>query len=183
VFVAAIGVALVAIAPVLSATAALSPKALYKALLTAHLPESELPPGFSSPRTKAKPPGPNTRRYHVVGEVEIDLNSGRARIVYVIFPTRADAVGKYTAGLRGLRTTQGVTKVHSPAPGFRQPSVIITGSANGVGVTQVSFLAKSVEINAQTLRPNAESGDVKKTLTLAHFALQHLKTVERRTAS
>jgi len=173
---------LVAAAPVLSATGRVpSPQALYKALLAAQLPQSELPAGFSSAEAKPKQTAGNPKRHHAVGEVEIDFNGG-AGIVYVIFPTRADALANHGDGVRALKTQKGVTKVQSPVPGLPNPSVILNASLNGLGVTQVSFVADSVEINAQTLRPNAKSGDVKKTLSLARFAIQHLKTVEQHAA-
>jgi hypothetical protein len=128
--------ALVGVAAALSATERVpSPQALYRALLTDRLSQSELPAGFSSPRTKAKRPEPggNPQRHHVVGEVEIDLNGGRARIVYAIFPTRADALANHAAGVQGLKSIKGITKVQSPVPGFPKPSLILDASLKSPG--------------------------------------------------
>jgi len=122
--------------------------------------------------------GSNPRRHHVVGAVEVNLNSGHARIVYVIFPTRADALGNQTDGVKGLKAVKGI-KVQLSAPGFPKPSLIINGSENGMGVTQVSFVAGNVGVNAQTTRPNSNSGDIHGTLGLARFALRHLRAFQR----
>jgi hypothetical protein len=115
----------------------------------------------------------------VVGDVEISLNGDRARIVYVIFPAQADALGNHADGVRQLKTEKGIVKVQSPVPGLPKPSVLVNASVNGLGVTQVSFVFGDAEIAVQTLRPNARSGYVKSTLSLAGFALDHLRAVAR----
>jgi hypothetical protein len=154
-------------------------QALFQALLTSPLTQLQLPPGFRSPTVKAKAIDPrgNPKHHHAVGEVEVDLNNGNARIVYVVFPTRADALGNFTDGVKGLKGVKGI-KVQRPVAGFPEPSLIINSAENHLAVTQVSFVAANVGINAQTTRSNAKSGDREATLNLARFALRHINAVK-----
>ena len=157
-----------------------SPQKLYRALLSARISASELPAGFSSPRTMNNAPGPNPKRHHVVGEVEIDLNGGQSAIVYVVFPTKADALAAYADGLRELKTTKGVTAVRSPVPGVPSPSVAVDASAQGLGITQVTLVSGNVEIATETARHGGKHGDRAGTVALAKAALRHLASIARR---
>jgi hypothetical protein len=157
-----------------------SPQKVYQALLTTRISASELPAGFSSPRTVKNTPGPTPKRHHVVGEVEIDLNGGQSAIVYVVFPTKADALTAYDDGVRELKTTKGVVAVRSPAPGLPKPSVSVDASASGLGITQVTLVSGNVEIATETARHGGKHGDRAGTVTLAKAALRHLAAVERR---
>jgi hypothetical protein len=161
--------------PVTARTA--SPQTLYKALLATPLTKSQLPAGFHSAKVKAKANGPTPSRHHAVGEVEVILDSGQARVVYVIFPTRANALGNHADGVKALKTMKGL-KVQLSAPGVPTPSLIINSSENGLEVTQVSFVAGNVEINAQTFSSSATGGDVESTLRLALFALRHINALK-----
>jgi hypothetical protein len=157
-----------------------SPQKLYQALLSTRMAVSELPAGFASPRSVKNSPGPNPRRHHVVGEVEIDLNGGQSAIVYVVFPTRADALGAYNDGIRELKTTKGVVSVRSPAPGLSKPSLTVDASVSGLGITQVTLVSGNVEIAAETAVHGGNHGDRVGTVRLAKAALRHLAAVERR---
>jgi hypothetical protein len=157
-----------------------SPQRLYQALLSARISASELPAGFARPRTVKNSPGPNPRRHHVVGEVEIDLNGGQSAIVYVVFPTRADALAAYSDGVHDLKTTKGVVAVRSPVPGLAKPSVLADASASGIGITQVTLVSGSVEIATETAAHGGKHGDEAGTVRLAKAALRHLVTVGRR---
>ncbi len=163
-----------------AAAASPSPQKLYRALLSARVSASELPAGFSSPRTVNNTPGPNPRRHHVVGEVEIDLNGGQSAIVYVVFPTKTDALAAYSDGVRELKTTKGIVSVRSPAPGLQKPSVSVDASAQGLGITQVTLVSENVEIATETARHGGNHGDRAGAVALAKAALRHLAAVERR---
>ncbi len=164
------------------AAAAANPSSqkVYQALLTTRISTSELPAGFTSPRTVKNTPGPTPRRHHVVGEVEIDLNGGQSAIVYVVFPTKADALAAYDDGVRELKTTKGVVSFRSPAPGLPKPSVTVDASASGLGITQVTLVSGNVEIATETARHGGKHGDRAGTVVLAKAALRHLVAVERR---
>jgi hypothetical protein len=164
-------------AAAVAAAAGPSPQKLYRALLTARF---SAPAGFSVTRTVEKTPGPNPRRHHVAGEVEIDLNGGQGAIVYVVFPTGADALAAYGDGLRGLKTIKGVVSVRSSVPGLPRPSLLVDASANGLGVTQVTFVSGTVEIATETAVRGGTHGDEAGTVRLAQAALRHLAAVERR---
>jgi hypothetical protein len=165
-----------------AAAASPSPQKVYQGLLTTRIPASELPAGFSSPRTVKNAPGPTPKRHHVVGEVEIDLNGGQSAIVFVVFPTKADALAAYSDGVRELKKTKGVVSVTSPAPGVPKPSVRVDAAANGLGITQVTLVAGNVEIATETALHGGKHGDRVGSLALAKAALRHLAAVERRAA-
>jgi hypothetical protein len=165
-----------------AAAASPSPEKVYRALLTARVLAPELPVGFKSPRIAKNAPGPIPKRHHVVGEVEIDLNGGQSAIVYVVFPTKADALAAYNDGVRELKTTQGVVAVRSPVPGLPKPSVSVDASAQGLGITQVTLVSGNIEIATETARHGGKHGDRAGALALAKAALRHLASVERRAA-
>ena len=149
-----------------------SPRALYKALLTSVIPRSQLSPvGFHSSTTKAFRIGTEQKRHHAIGEVSIDLDDGRnASIVYVVFPTRADAVGNLVDGLKLLKTQQGTTT--APAPnGIPTPAIVVRTSRQGLSITSITAVAGNVGINAISLRGLAE------TTRVAHLAVKHLNAV------
>ena len=151
-------------------SAAPSPKALYKALL-------------KSPVAGVKPaavqPGSNSSRHHVVGEVEIDFGGGGTRIVYGVFPTRADAVADLADGVASLKNVHGISKIAKSVPGLPKPSVLVDVLQNGLGVTQVTFVKGNVVSVAQSIKPKAKSGDEKVATSVAQLALRHLKSVEK----
>lgn len=162
---------LLAATAITAVSAVPAPKALYKALL--HSPVAGAKP-------KVVRPGPNSTRHHVVGEVEIDYAGGSKRIVYVVFPTHADAVGNHTDGVRQLKTIRGISKIEKTVPGLPKPSVLVDASEGRIGVTQVTFVAGNVEIAAQSIKPNARTGGEKAATSVAQLALRHLRSVEKR---
>jgi len=170
---------LVAGAAVLAVSVA--PQALVHALLTQPVRRSELPAGVTKVDVRTRQPGSTSKRHHVVGEVELDLaGANGGRVVYVVFPTRADALGNYDDGLRALKTLGGVEKVRKTLTGLPQPSILVDASVNAVGITQVTYVTGNVEIAAQSLKIKAPNGGEKTALALASFALRHLHAVEAR---
>jgi len=169
--------------PLLAALAlsSIAPQALVHALLTVPTHRSDLPAGVTKVEARTRQPGAASKRHHVVGEVELDLTGKNGgRIVYVVFPAHADALGNYADGLRALKTVGGVEKVRKTLSGLPQPSVLVDASVNAVGITQVTYVTENVEIAAQSLEIKAPNGGEQKALALARFALRHLHAVETR---
>jgi hypothetical protein len=162
----------VAVPTVATAAQVTSPRALYKALLAGAIPRSQLPAGFHSSTTNAIQIGALQKRHHAVGEVSIDLSDDdqNASIVYVVFPTRADALGNFADGLKDIRTQKGVT-IGGAARGLPKPSVVVRISGLGQRVTQVSFVVGNVGVNAFSVRGLPEA------TSLALLGLKHLNAV------
>jgi hypothetical protein len=115
--------------------------------------------------------------------IEIDLRRASVYygIDYFVFPTSTDALGFLTDDL-GTRRALGF-RIQHPVPGFPKASLIsqsllepTTGGCVGVDVLVDT---SNVVLNAKS-RPYTTSGNcpVSATLTLARFALQHLRAVE-----
>ena len=113
-----------------------------------------------------------------MGDVEIDLNGGRAWILYGVFRTRPDMIETLRAEMRKLASTPAIA-VRSPAPGVAAPSWLVTGATASVGATVVAFGEKNVGIIVETTRRKAKSGDTPGALALARVATRHLRAVER----
>ena len=149
-----------------------SPRALYKALLTSAIPTSQLPAGFHSSTTKAFRVGAEQKRHNAVGEVSIDFDNGRnASIVYVIFPTRTDAVGNLA---RRSETPQDPARHDDrarPSTAYPSPPIVVRFSVQGLSITSITAVAGNVGINAISLRGLAEATRV------AHVAVKHLNAV------
>jgi hypothetical protein len=158
--------------------AAPGPAALYSVLLAKPIPQSQLPAVFVAEKPRAKPPTAVARAHHVVGDVEIDFNGGRAWVLYGVFRTRGDLIQTLRAEMKKLRSTPGVT-VRRSAPGLPSPSWLVTGSTGSVGATLVAFGENNVGILVETTRPHAKAGDTKGALELADAAVRHLQAVER----
>jgi hypothetical protein len=162
------------------ALTSLTPGALVRALLTQPVRHSELPAGVSKVDVRKRQPGSTSKHHHVVGEVELDLTGKNGgRIVYVVFPTHADALANYADGLKALKTVGGVEKVRKTLPNLPQPSILVDASVNAVGITQVTYATGNVEVAAQSLKIKAPNGGEQAALGLARFALRHLHAVEK----
>jgi hypothetical protein len=167
-----------------AADQALSPRALVTRLLTTPIKQTQLPSGYYSAKVGVSKPSDIAKKHHVVGEVEIDLDSD-AVIVYIVFPTRADALADwYGADLKKVKS-------RLPAPlTLPKPSGIFNTSITGNnafgkkvtnGVTLVGFVSQNVIVEATNLSTDTtESGDVPGAIALARFALRHLSAVRLR---
>jgi hypothetical protein len=161
------------------------PKALYARLLVTPIPTSQLPSGFYSASIGVSKPSNTAKSNHAVGEVEIDLNGGDAAIIYLIFPTRADALKDWKDA---DPTHKKGVKTKLPAPGFPHPALIVNGSITGNnafgkkvtnGFSILGFTAGNVITSAVTSSTtNTNSGDLPATISLGKFALRHLRAVE-----
>jgi len=154
-----------------------SPKALYSTLLKAPVASSDLPHGYRSPVVRSFPLTSVAKSHHAVGGVQIDANNGNAAVIYIIFPTRADAKADWThANLTGTRT--------QAAPGsFPKPSIIVNTSASALsggkkitfGLTDIACLYGNVIVQAATSSlASTQHGDLAGAVALERFALQHL---------
>jgi hypothetical protein len=156
--------------------------------LRSAIPESELPHGFYSAKTGLSTPSSRAKHHHVVGEVEIDIDSGDARIIYIVFPGHADALADWNDADIGHQ--HGV-KSQLAAPGFPTPALIVNSSITGNnvlgkkvtnGVSSLVFVTANVIVDAiTTSTSNTDSGDVPATVELGKLALRHLRAVQAKT--
>ena len=164
-----------------------SPRALYQALLTSSIPDSQLTHRFYSASTGAGAPSSSAKRHRAVGEVDIDLDGGDAEIIYVVFSLRKDALADW----KGANPAhQSGIKSHLPAPGFPAPAIIVNGSVTRKdmfdkkvtnGFSELAFVAGSVIVKAVTRSTaSTANGDVPGTFVLGKLALRHLREVEAR---
>lgn len=180
-------VTVVAVVAVVGAAAASgsgpSPQTLYQRLLTTPISDAALPSAYSGAKTGVYSVSSTGKKHHEIGGVEIDLNDGDAVIIYMVFPTRADAVGDWKdANLK----KHAKTSVSAPAD-FPWPALIANMSVKGKnvfgqsvtnGVTDLAFTSKNVIVQALTLSTdNKDSGDVVGSIKLGHYALKHLQAL------
>ena len=153
-------------------------------LVTTPIKSSQLPSGYYSAKVGLSKPSDNAKKHHVVGEVEVDIDSD-AGILYIVFPTRKDALADwYGADLKKAKT-------RLPAPAsFPKPSIIANSSITGNnafgkkvtnGVTVLGYVSQNVIVEATTISTdNTESGDIPGAIALGRYALRHLSAVRLR---
>lgn len=174
------------VASALAGTTVKSPRALYQALLTTGI-RSDLPSGFYSAQIGVGSLSDRAKRFHAVGEVDIDIDSGNALIIYIVFPSRANAVAEWNDARSDVKKH---SKSILPAPPtFPWPALIANGSVTGKnafdksvtnGVTDLAFTSKNVIVQAMTLSTsNTESGDIPGAIRLGKAALKHLNKLRR----
>jgi hypothetical protein len=164
-----------------------SPSALYRALLTTPINASQLPSGFFSASPGIGEPSSNSKSHHIVGEVDVDVDSGDAAIIYEVFPSRASAVADWNASKPSFKK---VAKSTMAAPStFPWPAIILNGSITGKnafgktvtnGITTLAFTSHNVIVEAATISTsNTQSGDIPGAIQLGHFALKHLNALRK----
>lgn len=162
-----------------------SPQQLYQRLLTTPFADASLPSGFTGAKTGVYSVSSTGKKHHEIGGVEIDLNDGDAAIIYLVFPTHADAVGDWKdANLK----KHAKTSVPAPAP-FPWPALIANMSITGKnvfgktvtnGATDLAFTSKNVIVQALTISTdNTDSGDITGSIKLGRSALKHLQALRR----
>ncbi len=144
-----------------------------------------MPSGFYSAKTGVSTPSSRAKHHHVVGKVEIDIDSGDAGIIYLVFPSHADALADWNETDVGHQ--HGV-KSQLAAPGFPTPALIVNSSFTGNnvfgkkvtnGVSTLVFVTANVIVDAVTISTsNTDSGDVPATVELGKLALRHLRSVQ-----
>ncbi len=145
-----------------------SPKAILHALLTSSIKADEIPHGLSKPRPSGFANTRHTSEHHALGGVQIFFAGGAyASIIYVVFPSRADAVADFET------IPGGPGDVQSPAPFFLpKPSKRIDSAS--VGVTGVEYVDGNVLVLADAQSQAAGHGDSATAIALARLAATHL---------
>lgn len=161
-----------------------TPRALYEALLTSSV-SGKLPSGFSTAKIGVSKLSDRAMKHHGVGGVEIDIDGGDAAIIYIVFPTRADAVADW----KDVNLKQQAKSVITAPSRFPWPAVIANSSVTGNnvfgkkvtnGVTDLAFTSRNVIVQALTRSvDNKDSGDIPATIRLGDFALKHLNAIRR----
>ena len=164
-----------------------SSQALYRALLTSAIPDSQLTHAFYAARNGVGTPSWSARRHHAAGRVDVDVDRGGARIVYTVYRSTKDALADWKDANSARRAD---VKSRLAAPGFPVPAIVVNGSAAGKdafgkkltkGFSDLGFVAGSVIVHAVTLSVvTTDSGDVPNTFALGKIALRHLREVEAR---
>lgn len=161
----------------------LTPTALYHALLTSPVSDSQLPSGFSQPSVGSRSLAGSAARYHATGEVSIAFH-GSDQVLFVIFPDRQDALASYLHVPESNSQHTG----QLAAPGWLpKPSKILNGyllgkTTNGktprYGITAVGSVDGNVLVVAATVSTSSPvHGDVAGAIRLARFAIKHLAAI------
>lgn len=167
------------------AAATPSPPALVHALVTAPIPASQVPAALRPAKISAIPLTEQSIRYHGVGTIEVGFDDSDDVVIYVVFPSRPDALADFAHPHQVGRVTD---KLAGP-PSLPKPSEILDGSISGKnaagkpvtnGVTGVAFVVRNVIVEAATLSTTSTTvGDLPGTIRLAALALRHLTAVEK----
>src|SRR5689334_14294990 len=161
------------------ATAVSSPQGLLQALLGTPFTAAELPPGFSSPQLQSSDPGDGPRQFRALGGAGIELRGPDTGdgILYIVYPTAADARGRFDRA--GPTEGNTLTSTFTPA-GFTAPARCLTGltTSNGVrgGTTVCIVLVDNVEVwGISQVRGDAQRGNNDSAIALAQAGLFHLQ--------
>jgi hypothetical protein len=180
------GLTTVVVAASLGSTASaspLTPTALYRALLVAPVPDSQLPSGFSRPSVGSRSLAGSATRYHASGEVLIAFR-GRDQVLFIIFPDRQDAIASYlhVPGSNSQQTGQLAAPGWLPKPSKILNGYILGETTNGktprYGITAVGSVDGNVLVVAATVSTSSPlHGDVAGAISLARFAIKHLAAI------
>ncbi len=179
-------VAAVVLSVTAQAPAAGSPRSLYNALLTQPFRTSELPAGFASARVALSVPGKAARQHHVVGEVEVttEIANANTSILYLVFPTAADARADIREALQnGLRRVPGGVPGYTKLPNKLWTGAVADTTAGGKIVTNRAALTAVAKGNVliSTVAISTERTDEKNVragVLLLDAAMKHLSLVE-----
>jgi hypothetical protein len=163
----------------------LSPKALYKALLKVPKGTTALPNGYQSPTLGPITPSAVAKSHHVIGEVAIDVTkkgSAGASILYIVFPTHADALADWNAGSRRIPKTRLAPPSFVPKPTamFNAPVTAknAAGKAVSFGTTTLVYVTGNIIVEVVTSSTaSTKQGDILGTIGLAQFGSNPLASV------
>jgi hypothetical protein len=163
----------------------LSPKQLYQALTKVPRERTALPNGYQSTSLGAVPSSKTARRHHVVGAVAIGVTkkgTAGARILYIVFPTRADALANWKEATRGLPKKRPVPPSFLPKPAAMFNATATLGrppaKTTPLGTTTLVFVTGNLVVQVDTSSlTNVKHGDVLGAIALAQFAGTHLASV------
>jgi hypothetical protein len=153
------------------------PAVLYGDLLLSVFPNDLVPRGYVVTVVQKYPISPPSRRHHAVGAVVVNFNHGRAGIIYVIFPTKADVRARWRDGLaeQGREIT-----VDRQAVRGREIDGWTSLDGRRVGVTDVVFPDGLVLVSTVTTSVvHRAFGDRDGALRLARAGLSQLRRLER----
>jgi hypothetical protein len=162
-----------------AAHSALPPAALLQSLLNTPVTASSLPAGYGSPSVITGTPSARAKSHHVLGEVDVlatKAGTAGARVLYIVFPTHADALADWNDGLRHSPKTRLLppTSVPQPAVMFNLPAT----ATMKYGATIVGHLTGNLIIEVETSSTaSIIHGDVSGASALAKFGLAHLQTL------
>ena len=167
-----------------------SPKALYKALLKIPKGTTALPDGYQSPTLGPVTPSATAKSHHVIGEVAIGVSkSGTlgASILYIIFPTHADAIADWNEGTRKLPKKRVAPPAFVPRPSVMFNATVTAKNSAGktvpVGTTTLAYVTGTLIVEVETSSTsNKALGDTAGTVGLVQFAAAHLSSVEKAAA-
>jgi hypothetical protein len=155
---------------------------LYRQLLRTPVVESELPAGFTQPRTGSLDPGTGPKSFGAVGAVAVDVHgpdSGNG-IAYTVYPSAADARRGFDhrvpSASAAFHTTDTPTDFGYPAQCFN-----LTGTTNGqqYGATNCIVLVGNVEVaGTSAIAGSGDQGDVDVAAALARAGIGHLLLVQ-----
>jgi hypothetical protein len=163
----------------------LKPKALYEALLKT--PASAVLPGsYETVQIGIISPSATPKRHHVVGEVGIvatKTGTAGARIIYIVFPTRAEAMADWKEGSRELPRPRvpPPTVVPKPAAMFNVPETVKDSGGTPVtyGTTTLAYVTGNLIIEVDTSSTSTTAhGDIVGAIALAQFAFTRLGSIE-----
>jgi hypothetical protein len=184
----------VSVLSVVAASAAPSPQALYRLLLTRPFPDSALPQGFSSATISAHSltaPERNTlakahRNGHWTGGVLVSVNGpdGEDAVLFSIWKTAGDAQwGLAHPEPPGVRV-----RVIGHVPGYTSPSSLFefsstvkeaTGKSVKVGFTFAGVVVGNVIVLGAAAVAHSDRGNRSAALGLLRAGIKHLAAVQR----
>jgi len=159
-------------------------------LQTTPLPDSALPPGYSSATPETGTLNRAEKDHHVVGRVVFSLRGRDSLnvIVYSVWRTRDDAQWRLTHPLLGspLRNR---FRIRGLVPAFGSGSVMVEGFVEGtdsstgkravLGVTSDGAVVGSVVVAGSVASTRSVSHDRTVALALLRAGIKHLKEVQR----
>lgn len=166
--------------------AKLPPDAVYEALLATPFNDSELPQGFTVNGVSEGDIDAVDEQFNAIGVVNVGI-AGTATspgnvIVYTIYPTEADAKGRYDKGLSGESTVQ-ITSTFNP-PGLSPAQGINATFTQGSKKSGVSYcLARVGTANVWGVSltdKDTTKGSPEAACNLAKAGIEHLRKIESR---
>jgi serine/threonine protein kinase len=154
---------------------------LYNLLLNTPFAAADLPAGFSSPQKSAGTFGPGPRAANAVGQVNVDMTGPDDvnGIVYIVYPTAADAQRRFNTIAPGEGTT--FTGEFTPSGFTGQAKCITATSTSGTaqrGLTICVVIVDNVEVEGiSLLSSNSQRGNNDNAVALARAAITHLQKV------
>ena len=121
----------------------------------------------------------------MIGEVAIGLTktgTDGAWILYIVFPTHADALADWNQGTRALpkKRLTPPSFVPKPAAMFNAPVTArnAAGKTISVGTTTLAYVTGTIIVEVGTSSTSTtKQGDILGTIGLAQFATAHLRSV------